>query len=115
MNQKNCPDRASGRTSLEHPRGLMAEPAILTGLIVADRSRLCSSDLGSELGGQHVRPSCRHGLRPELVCRLPPGSGLTVVVPRAARFPHANLIGRTLTISRTPLGRMPAVRAIYRA
>src|SRR3979490_2188573 len=123
MNRQELPPTVSpGELPPDHPRGLMARfrNYFLTGLVVAGPIAITfylTWWFVTWVDGL-VRPFVPAAYRPETY--LPfglPGSGLIVAVIALPLlgFLTANLIGRTLVDpGERLLGRIPAVRAIYR-
>src|SRR5438128_3453319 len=123
MNREELPPTVPpGELPPEAPRGLMARfrNDFLTGLIVAGPTAITFYLTWWFVTwvDNLVRPFVRTAYRPEAY--LPfglPGSGLIVAVIALTLlgFLTANLIGRTLVdLGERLLGRIPAVRAIYR-
>ncbi|MBR1160777.1 DUF502 domain-containing protein [Bradyrhizobium elkanii] len=122
MTSDQVPPDASGELHPDHPRGLMARfrNYFLTGLVVAGpvAITLYLTWWFVNWVDNLVRPFVPTAYRPETY--LPfglPGSGLIVAVIALTLlgFLTANLIGRTLVdLGERLLGRIPAVRAIYR-
>ncbi|MFB9264502.1 DUF502 domain-containing protein [Bradyrhizobium erythrophlei] len=122
MTSKQVPPVTSGELPPDHPRGLMARfrNYFLTGLVVAGpvAITLYLTWWFVNWVDNLVRPFVPLAYRPETY--LPfglPGSGLVVAVIALTLlgFLTANLIGRSLVdLGERLLGRIPAVRAIYR-
>jgi len=122
MTSDQVPPAAPGELPPDHPRGLVARfrNYFLTGLVVAGpvAITLYLTWWFVNWVDNLVRPFVPIAYRPETY--LPfglPGSGLVVAVIALTLlgFLTANLIGRTLVdLGERLLGRIPAVRAIYR-